>query len=219
MLGRILRDILRPAPKRTTGTDLTRRVLNVGGGNKAIPIPAHYGGWHHLLLDIDAKGNPDIVCDARSLRSLPANQFDAVYCSHNLEHYYRHHVFDVLRGMLHLLKPGGFVEILVPDLQIVMKHMLETGMDLDDTLYQSPAGPIAVMDVVYGFGKEIQESGQDFYAHKTGFTPKVLESTLLTAGFEHVYVYVAREAFEVRALAFKGAPPAETRRLLGLPPA
>jgi hypothetical protein len=30
------------------------RVLNVGGGSKVIPVPEHYGGWEHVLLDIDA---------------------------------------------------------------------------------------------------------------------------------------------------------------------
>ena len=66
------------------------RVLNVGGASKTIPIPPHYAGWEHLLLDIDPRGEPDIVCDARELTSLPPAQFDAVYCSHNLEHYYRY---------------------------------------------------------------------------------------------------------------------------------
>ncbi len=44
-------------------------------------------------------------------------------------------------------------------------------MDLDDILYSSAAGPITVRDVVYGWGKQIEDSGVDFYAHKTGFSP------------------------------------------------
>ena len=28
-------------------------VLNVGGNSKLIPIPPHFGGWRHDLLDID----------------------------------------------------------------------------------------------------------------------------------------------------------------------
>jgi len=58
-----------------------KKVLNVGGNSKAIPLPPEYAGWDHLLLDIDPKGNPDVVCDARELMTLPAAQFDAVYCS------------------------------------------------------------------------------------------------------------------------------------------
>ena len=28
-------------------------MLNVGGGSKKIPIPQHYAGWDHVLLDIN----------------------------------------------------------------------------------------------------------------------------------------------------------------------
>jgi hypothetical protein len=78
-----------------------KRVLNVGGNSKAIALPAPYADFEHLLLDIDPTGQPDIVCDARRLETLPADQFDAIYCSHNLEHYYHHDVAKVcghLRG-------------------------------------------------------------------------------------------------------------------------
>jgi hypothetical protein len=80
------------------------RVLNVGGNDKRIPIPPHYLGWDHVLLDIDANVHPDIVCDARQLTLLPAAEFDAVYCSHNFEHYYPHDGRKVLRGFLHVLR-------------------------------------------------------------------------------------------------------------------
>ncbi len=69
-----------------------KTVLNVGGNSKAIALPPQYAGFEHLLLDIDPSGSPDIVCDARELATLDAGQSDAVYCSHNLEHYYRHDV-------------------------------------------------------------------------------------------------------------------------------
>ncbi len=73
-----------------------KKVLNVGGNSKDIPIPSQYSGWQHVLLDIDPRGNPDIVCDARELMSMSKNEYDAIYCSHNLEHYYRHDVRKVL---------------------------------------------------------------------------------------------------------------------------
>jgi hypothetical protein len=178
-------------------------VLNVGGNSKDIPIPGHCAGWTHLLLDIDPTGNPDIVCDARVLDMLTASQFDAVYCSHNPEHYYKHDAAQVLRGFLHVLKPDGFAEIRVPDLLCVMQHVVATGMDIEDTLYVSAAGPIAVRDVLYGLGRQIEESGEDFFAHKTGFTPTTLSAFLRQAGFAQVFVQPRKEAFEVRAVAFK----------------
>jgi SAM-dependent methyltransferase len=191
-----------------------RKVLNVGGNNKAIELPPHYAGFEHLLLDIDPAGSPDIVCDSRELTTLPANQFDAVYCAHNLEHYYRHDVPRVLAGFLHVLKEGGFAHIRVPDIHWVMKTTLERGLDLEDVLYDSDLGPIKVLDVLYGHGEQIERSGQDFFAHKTGFTNKSLLAALHAAGFSKVFSRTGM--MEVDALAFKGAPDAAMRALLDL---
>jgi hypothetical protein len=193
-----------------------KKVLNVGGNNKDLAIPPHFADFEHLLLDIDPRGAPDVLCDARELASLAPAQFDAVYCSHNLEHYYRHEVPRVLAGFLHLLQPGGFAQVLVPDLQAVMKATVERGLDVDDVLYQSPGGPIMVLDVLYGWGVEIERSGHDFFAHKTGFTQKSLVRALQRAGFGVVYSGSAN--LEVNAVAFKGEPDAATRTLLRLPP-
>jgi predicted SAM-dependent methyltransferase len=145
---------------------VTKQVLNVGGNSREIPIPAHYKGWRHVLLDIDASKRPDVVCDAREMAKLPAGTYDAVYCSHNLEHYWRHDLPRVLAGFAHVLRPDGFVEAIVPDMKAVFVEMLERKLDVNDVLYTSPAGfPISVNDVIYGWGREIEESGEDFYAH------------------------------------------------------
>ncbi|MDE2430690.1 MAG: class I SAM-dependent methyltransferase [Burkholderiales bacterium] len=192
-----------------------KRVLNVGGNSKKIPLPPQYAEFEHLLLDIDPRGMPDIVCDARSLTTLEAGQFDAVYCSHNLEHYYRHDVPKVLAGFLHVLKDDGFAQIRVPDIKEVMRIVVERDLDMDDVLYQSPIGPIMVLDVLYGYGAEIEQSGQDFFGHKTGFTQHFLDKTLKNAGFSKVYTGTA--SFEVVALAFKRPPNLATRALFNLP--
>jgi predicted SAM-dependent methyltransferase len=217
MLGQILRDLLHPARKAARPAAIRPRVLNVGSSSMSIPIPAYYDEWERLSVDIDPRCKPDIVCDARNLESLEASQFDAIYCSHNLEHYYRHDGAKVLRGFRHVLKSDGFVEIKVPDLQSVIQRVVESKMDLGDILYESPMGPIAVLDVIYGFAKEIEESGHDYYAHKTGFTTKLLGQTLESAGFAEVYVFAAPETYEARALAFMSKPTTRHRKLLDLP--
>ncbi len=193
-----------------------KKVLNVGGNNKSIPLPPPYAEFQHLLLDIDPKGSPDIVCDARNLSTLEGGQFDAIYCSHNLEHYFRHDVQKVLSGFLHMLKDGGFAHIRVPDIHEVMRITIEKGLDIDDVLYQSRAGPIMVLDVLYGYSLEIERSGQEFFAHKTGFTHKSLMKALLQAGFSKIYSTVGN--LEVTAFAFKGEPDDTTRTLFNLAP-
>ena len=119
-----------------------KRVLNVGGGSKSIQLPPEYAAFEHVLLDIDPAGEPDMVLDGRSLAELPAGEFDAIYCSRNLEHYFRHEVPKVLGGFFHVLKPGGFAQIRVPDLIDLMRRVVQGSIDLEEPLYVSPAGPV-----------------------------------------------------------------------------
>lgn len=181
-----------------------RRVLNVGGNNKNIPLPPQYEGWEHVLLDIDPRGKPDVVCDARELGRLEAESYDSIYCSHNLEHYHRHDVTKVVAGFCHVLKPDGFALVRVPDMRELMQIVVQKNLDIDDFLYQSPAGPILVRDVIYGYGLEIESSGNDFYAHKTGFTQKSLRAVLVAGGFS--MVFAGSGNLEVTAVACKAAP-------------
>lgn len=192
-----------------------KKVLNVGGGDRLMQLPPQYAEFEHLLLDIDPRGSPDIVCDARNLTTLEADQVEAVYCAHNLEHYYRHDVPKVLAGFLHVLKDGGFVHIRVPDIQAVMQATLDRGLDIEDYLYESAMGPITVLDVLYGWGVEIERSGQGYYAHKTGFTRKSLVNALKLAGFLHVYAAI--ENFEVDVLAFKKVLDRDILMLFNIP--
>jgi hypothetical protein len=205
------------AEREPTDSPASYKVLNVGGGSKATPIPEYFSGWKHDLLDIDARGNPDLVCDARELVSMEPGQYDAIYCSHNLEHYYRHDGFKVLQGFVHILKDDGFAEIRVPDIALVIEAVQERQLDLDDVLYESAVGPITAHDVIYGLQSEIVGSGQDFYAHKTGFTPKSLMKFLSDSGFRHIFLAEGVE-LAVHALAFKAEPTEWQRNLLDLPP-
>lgn len=219
VLGSVIRDLIRGGVRQDEPREAeaqARVVLNVGGGSAQIPIPEHYRGWRHVLLDVDPRAGPDIVHDARELTGLAAGQFDAVYCSHNLEHYYRHDARRVLAGFLHVLKPDGFAEIRVPDLKSVMERVVAARMDIDDVLYQSAAGPITVRDVIYGWSVEIERSGRDFYAHKTGFTAASLAAFLRDAGFAAIVVDERPAQFEVSALAFRAEPTPAQRALLRL---
>ena len=82
-----------------------------------------------------------------------------------------------------------------------MQITLEQNLDIDDVLYQSAAGSIMVLDVLYGYGKEIEQSGEDFFAHKTGFTEKSLLKALQTAGFVNIKSTLGN--LEINAVAFK----------------
>jgi len=149
------------------------------------------------------------------LSSLPGYVYDAVYCSHNLEHYYRHEVSTVLSGFFHILKDDGFAHIRVPDMGDLMRTVVQKGLDIDDFLYQSPAGPITVRDVIYGYGVEIERSGKNYYAHKTGFTQNSLLVMLQEQGFSRVFT--SSSNLEIVALAFKHEPNEYATALFSLP--
>jgi hypothetical protein len=68
---------------------------------------------------------------------------------------------------------------------------------------------------MYSYSVEIERSGKEYFAHKTGFTQKSLLKALRLAGFSKIYSAVSN--LEVKALAFKGQPDPTTLTLFNLP--
>jgi hypothetical protein len=192
-----------------------KAVLNVGGGSRAIPMPKHYEGWRCDRLDIDPQIRPDICLDARAMTQLPPATYDAVYCSHNLEHYTRRDAAKVVKGFRHVLRPDGLVEVIVPDLGALFKRVVEEKLDIDDVLYNSPNAPVLVRDVIYGFHAQV-DSGNDFYIHKTGYTPKSLWNLFVANGFPHGFVATC-EPVMLMGLFFLQPPQPQTAASFGLP--
>ena len=187
-------------------------VLNVGGGASR-ELPRQYKGWDQDLLDIDPAVKPDILCDAKDMRKI-TKKYDAVFCSHNLEHFYKHEVPQVLGGFVHVLKADGFAHISVPNLNELMQHFVRSGLDIDDAVYEcGPNTSISYHDILYGWGKAMLD-GNQYYAHKCGFTHKSLGKALSKAGFKKVLV--AEDGLNLHAYAFKQNPTSAQKRQLGL---
>lgn len=186
-----------------------RTVLHVGCGPRdASPLLAefHSAEWSEIRLDIDPAAEPDIVASITDLAMIATESMDAVYSSHNLEHLHTHEVPVALGEFWRVLKPGGFAIIRVPDLQQVAVEVARG--NLDGVLYQSPAGPIAALDVLFGWRKRVQQ-GHTSWSHKTGFVQKLLGERLVRAGFRRVQVGRRPAAYELVARAEKqGASPA-----------
>ena len=192
-----------------------RRVLNVGGQSHGIQLPPPYSTFEHVLLDLDPTVGADIVLDVRELTSLEPQQFEAVYCSHNLEHVRQHDVPVVLAGFRHVLKPGGLAHIIVPDLQELMLVCVQQGIDLDGLLYESPMGPITPLDVLFGHGGMIAQSGQDYYAHRTGFSRRTLANVVEASGLGPMFCQQGN--LELNLITFNGDPDPELAALFNLP--
>jgi SAM-dependent methyltransferase len=182
---------LRPAmPDLPTDGKL---VLHVGCGSPN-PESLHerFRGpeWREVRLDIDPGVNPDILASIVDMSSVKTASVDAIWSSHNLEHVFSHEVPVVLRGFFRVLRPGGEALITMPDLEQVAK-LIARGK-LEDPAYVSPAGPIAPLDILYGHRASIQK-GNEFMAHRTGFTAATLRQKMSEAGFVDVEVAAPRD--------------------------
>ena len=149
-------------------------VLHVGCGGDS--LPDWLGGSAETRLDINPAHSPDIVASMTDMGEI--GEYDAVFCSHCLEHIHGYEVAGALAEFHRVLRPGGHALIVVPDLEDVKPT--------DEALYVSPAGPITGLDLIYGKQELVEH--MPHMAHNTGFTAATLASALESAGFEPVAV-------------------------------
>jgi len=166
-----------------------KKVLNVGSGVDG-PTSGHSlfrnDAWKYVRLDIDESVKPDIVGSFVEIAKLvPPATFDAIFSSHSMEHLFAHEVLPALKGFHQVLKPDGFVVITCPDLEILLPYLIKNG--LDTIVYESPAGPIAGLDMLFGHTLSIAQ-GKTYMAHKTAFTIARLGNFLIQAGFTSAFV-------------------------------
>ena len=154
--------------------------------------------WHELRFDIDPNVTPDIVGTMTDMSALENAYVDAIYSSHNIEHLYAHEVAEALSEFKRVLNEDGFLILTCPDLQEVAKLVAED--KLLEPAYTSPAGPIAPLDILYGFRPSIAD-GNTYMAHRCGFTETVLRGTLAANGFASVATMRRPAAFDLWAIA------------------
>ena len=167
----------------------TRRVLHVGcGAADPAKLPEAFfppGAWSEVRLDIDPGVAPDIVASITEMPMVATGTVDAVWSAHNLEHLASHEVPVALAEFHRVLAPGGFVLVTMPDLQQVAE-LVALGK-LEDPAYLSAMGPIAPLDMLYGYRPALAQ-GNAFMGHRTGFTAGTLAVHLENAGFRSVRV-------------------------------
>lgn len=163
-------------------------------------MPAYFqdGIWEEIRFDIDPSVDPDILGMIQDLSLIEGGYVDVVYSSHNIEHVSSFEVPGVLAGFRRVINDDGFLVISCPDMFSVAQAILSE--DLDRPLYQSPAGLINALDIVYGHQGAI-EDGKVYMAHKTAFTAGTLAKHLLSSGFQRVDV-VRDRIFGLHAIAF-----------------
>ena len=148
-------------------------------------------------MDIDLAVAPDVVGTLTAIPIADAT-VDAVWSSHNVEHLYSHEVPSALAEFHRVLCTGGCLLVTMPNLKAVAAYIAEGQME--EPLYQSPAGPIAPLDILYGHRASVAR-GNTFMAHKTGFVPGSLKNHLKNAGFARGRVWTSE--FDLWAQVYK----------------
>lgn len=195
----------------TTCEHSTKTFLHVGCGENDLSrtTPGFIAGnWTEVRFDIDRSVSPDLIGSMTDMTEVDSEQYDALFSSHNIEHLYFHEVPVALKEFHRVLKAEGFAVITCPDIQSVCAHVLDGR--LIDPVYQSPAGPISPIDIMFGFRRSIAD-GNEFMAHKTAFTRSLLVNRIKAAGFSNVVsIKRGHPFYDIWALAVKSPASPET---------
>lgn len=148
--------------------------LHVGAGSA--PAPEWAKDFNEVRVDIDKAYAPDIVANMTELGDI--GQFDVVFCSHALEHLHPYDVNKALKEFYRVLNVSGCVILFVPDLEGVKPT--------DEVLFESPAGPISGLDLMYGYRVVTQD--RPFMRHLTGFVKDTMQKSLEEVGFTKIKV-------------------------------
>ena len=144
-------------------------LLSVGSGPEEMPEWKD-SGYTVVRLDVDPSTRPDIVASMTDMG--PIGPYDVVFCCHALEHVYPHEVPVALAEFHRVLRPGGSVVILVPDLQ-----------DVPPTADPLPGmGGYCGLHLYYGDAAQIAEHPS--MAHHCGFVAATLHDAMEAAGFK-----------------------------------
>ena len=150
---------VQPLPATASSTAVRR--LHIGG-------KVHSEGWEILNAlpgpDVDHLGN------ANNLSRFADNSFDVIYASHVVEHLdYRDELHRTLSEWLRVLKPGGAIQISVPDLEVLARLILNKQLTIIERFM--------VMRMIFGGHLDAYDY------HQTGLTEDFLRDFLVNAGF------------------------------------
>ncbi len=196
-----MREIAWTLEIRSKVSEENHTVLHVGCGRYS-PASLHLAfrtpEWQEVRFDIDPDVQPDIIGTLTDMEAVDSSSVNAIWSSHNIEHLYPHEVPIALGECYRALKPGGLALITLPDIQKVAEYVAAGKLEIP--LYNSPAGEITALDILYGLGTSIA-NGNYYMAHRTGFTAETFTNKLMDAGF--VDVVVCREDLNLWAKAYK----------------
>ena len=138
-------------------------------------------GWHTLDHKLTESTDSAIAGDAANIK-LPDESCDIVFCSHVFEHIPHTRLPIVISEINRVLRPGGILRILTPDLAVITKAYVEK----DAEFFRQAKEEDESMRTDLGFGgflmNFIVSPGQD-----TALIDRNLQQFI--AGYAHLYSY------------------------------
>lgn len=164
---------------------LATRRLEIGPGDHRIP------GFETLNI-VDGP-EVDYVCDAAEPLRFVDGTFDLIYCSHILEHIPWYKTEKVLRDWTRVLKPGGTLEVWVPDGLKICQAFVdaeargENYIDEDGWYYLNPSRDPCVWASgrIFTYGDGTGKTCHPNW-HRAIFSPRYLGDLLRRAGLHSV---------------------------------
>jgi hypothetical protein len=144
-------------------------------------------------LNVDV--SPDIADFCSDVRQLPAewnNYFSEVRASHVLEHLFLNDMQAAVLEWARVIKPGGTIRIIVPDVKIIAQSLL-IGTDPKSRNSESIKETTAVFAQIYGVGYD-SASTEHPWRHRFMFSELTLSELLASAGiFDQIQIYAKSE--------------------------
>ncbi len=141
------------------------------------------------------------IADVRRKLPFPEGVFDAAYASHLLEHLYRDAAIRFLVEVQRVVRSGGLVRLLVPDLAAIVREYrgeatMEGGLHQDDSarrlcerlLMRAESSPHR------GLFRSIYAAKTDFHSHKWMYDGASLARLMTEAGLHDCQIMSYRES-------------------------
>ncbi len=153
--------------------------------------------WFEIRLDKNPLAQPHILSDMNDLSLIPNESVDAVYTTHNLDSLKTTEIPALFEEIRRILKWGGQFVMAVPDMQTICNYVAHN--QLLEPIYDSTAGPVAPIDMIYGFRPKLENGTAN--VRQTGFTAKSLATYFREASYSNIVV--GRKWIEIWATAYK----------------
>ena len=164
----------------------SQRLLEIGPGALRLP--------NFETINIVCSHNVDYICDASKSLPFTSNTFDLIYASHMLEHVSWYQVPRVLKEWVRILKPGGTIEIWVPNGLLIAETFVKAELGIENKIdedgwykFNEQHDPCIWANgriFSYGDGTGLKN---DPNWHLTVFSPRYLRSLLTDAGLINIH--------------------------------